>query len=362
MLGVWFAVLMFGAVIHAPGDVRFQERPDPVIVEPTDAVVRTVATCVCGSDLWRYRGVAPVPEPVPIGHEFCGVVEQTGSAVTSVRPGDFVVGGFNPSDNTCPVCRRGAQANCLHGSHYDGAQAERIRIPWADGTLVATPQYPDDDLIPGLLTLSDVMCTGWHAAVSAGVGPGDRVAVVGDGAVGLSAVLAASLLGADTVIAMSRHDDRQALARRFGADHVVAERGEEGIAGVQQLTGGIGADRVLECVGTEGARLQACGAVRPGGAIGLVGVPHGELPMQDLFWRNVAVTGGPAHVRAYLPHLMDLVLNRTIDPGLVFDLELPLSQVAEGYAAMDERRAIKTLLRPGGVRVGGARETGGGPR
>lgn len=337
---------MFGAVIHAPGEVRFEERPDPTIVEPTDAVVRTVATCVCGSDLWRYRGISPVTRPTPIGHEFCGVVEQVGSAVTTVKAGDFVVGGFNPSDNTCPVCRKGAHANCLHGDHYDGAQAERIRIPQADGTLLPTPGQPDDDLIPSILALSDVMCTGWHAAISAGVGPGTSVAVVGDGAVGLSAVLAAVQLGATTIIAMSRHADRAALAREFGATHVVAERDEAGSAAIKELTDGIGADCVLECVGTESARLQAVGSVRPGGNIGLVGVPHGDLPVNELFWRNVGIKGGPAHVRSYLPHLLDLVLARVIDPGRVFDLELPLSEVGEAYAAMDERRAIKVLLRP----------------
>ena len=337
---------MYGAVIHAPRDVRYQERSDPVILEPTDAVVRTVAACVCGSDLWRYRGISAVPRPTPIGHEFCGIVEQVGDAVTTVRPGDFVVGGFNPSDNTCPVCRKGAQANCQHGSHYDGAQAERIRIPWADGTLVATPGQPEPELVPGLLSLSDVMCTGWHAAVSAGVGPGTSVAVVGDGAVGLCAVLAARELGATTIIAMSRREDRQRVAREFGATHIVADRDAAGVSAVQELTDGIGADCVLECVGTADARLQAVGCVRDGGNVGLVGVPHGDLPTDQLFWRNVGIKGGPAHVRAYLPQLMELVWERRIDPGLVFDLELPLSEVAEAYAAMDSRRAIKVLLRP----------------
>lgn len=337
---------MFGAVIHAPGDVRYSERPDPVLIEPTDAIVRTVAACVCGSDLWRYRGISPVPKPVPIGHEFCGVVEAVGDAVTTVKPGDFVVGGFNPGDNTCAVCRKGAQANCLHGTHYEGCQAEKIRIPFADGTLLATPGMPDDDLIPSILTLSDVMCTGWHAAVSAGVGPGSSVAVVGDGAVGLCAVIASVQLGAGTVIAMSRHDARRELATRFGATHLVAERDEAGAEKVKELTDGIGADCVLECVGTESARLQAVACTRPGGNIGLVGVPHGELPMDDLFWRNIGVKGGPAHVREYLPHLLELVLARAINPGLVFDLELPLSEIAEAYAAMDERRAIKSLVRP----------------
>jgi threonine dehydrogenase-like Zn-dependent dehydrogenase len=337
---------MFGAVIHAPGDVRYEERDDPTILEPTDAIVRTVAACVCGSDLWRYRGIQPVPQPTPIGHEYCGIVESVGDAVTSVKVGDFVVGGFLHSDNTCPTCRKGASANCEHGGGYKGCQAEKIRIPNADGTLLATPEMPADDLIPSILALSDVMCTGWHAAVCAGVGPGKTVAVVGDGAVGLSAVLAAVQLGADVVIAMSRHADRQQVATAFGATHIIAERDEAGIAKVKELTEGIGADCVLECVGTEEARAQAVGCVRDGGDIGLVGVPHGELPVDQLFWRNVGIKGGPAHVRTYLPHLLDLVLSRAINPGLVFDLELPLSEIAEAYAAMDERRAIKSLVRP----------------
>ncbi len=337
---------MYGAVIHAPGDVRYEERPEPTIIEPTDAVIRVVAACVCGSDLWRYRGISPVPNPTPIGHEYCGVVEAVGDAVTTVKPGDFVVGGFNPCDNTCAACRKGATANCLNAAHYEGCQAERLRVPLADGTLVATPEMPVDDLIPSILALSDVMCTGWHAAVSAGVGPGKSVAVVGDGAVGLCAVLAAVQLGAHKVIAMSRHEARQKVATAFGATHIVAERGDEGIAAIQALTDGIGADCVLECVGTEEARLQASGAVRVGGSIGLVGVPHGDLPVEQFFWKNVGIKGGPANCRAYLPHLLELVLNRTINPGIVFDLELPLSEIAEAYAAMDERRAIKSLVRP----------------
>jgi threonine dehydrogenase-like Zn-dependent dehydrogenase len=337
---------MYGAVIHAPRDVRYEERPEPTIIEPTDAVIRVVAACVCGSDLWRYRGISPVPNPTPIGHEYCGVVESVGEAVTTVKPGDFVVGGFNPCDNTCAACRKGATANCLNAAQYEGCQAERLRVPLADGTLVATPEMPTDDLIPSILALSDVMCTGWHAAVSAGVGPGKSVAVVGDGAVGLCAVLAAVQLGAQKVIAMSRHESRQKVATAFGATHIVAERGDEGIAAIQALTDGIGADCVLECVGTEDARLQASGAVRVGGSIGLVGVPHGDLPVEQFFWKNVGIKGGPANCRAYLPHLLELVLNRTINPGIVFDLELPLSEIAEAYAAMDERRAIKSLVRP----------------
>jgi threonine dehydrogenase-like Zn-dependent dehydrogenase len=337
---------MHGAVIYGQGDVRYESRPEPTIVEPTDAVIRTVAACVCGSDLWRYRGIQPVPQPTPIGHEYCGIVEAVGDAVTRIRPGQFVVGGFLTSDNTCPVCRKGAHANCQRGGGYDGCQADYIRIPNADGTLIATPKVPSDELVPSILALSDVMCTGWHAAVSAGVGPGSSVVVVGDGAVGLCGVLASVQLGATTVIAMSRHADRQAIAIGFGATDIVPERGEEGIAKVRQLTEGIGADCVLECVGTQDARDQAVGSVRDGGNIGLVGVPHGELPADQLFWRNVGIKGGPAHVRAYLPHLLDLVLAGTINPGRVFDLELPLSEVAEAYAAMDDRRAIKVLLKP----------------
>lgn len=337
---------MRGAIIHAPGDVRIEERPDPVVVDPTDAVIRTVAACVCGSDLWRYRGISAVTEPTPIGHEYVGVVESVGAAVTTIKPGDFVVGGFLHSDNTCLLCQKGMHASCQHGGGFDGCQAEMIRIPNADGTLLATPGQPDEDLIPSLLALSDVMCTGWHGAISAGVTEGSSVVVVGDGAVGLSAVLAAAQLGATQVIAMSRHEDRQLLATEFGATHIVAERGDDGIARVRELTGGIGADAVIECVGTEAARLQAVGSVRDGGMIGLLGVPHGELPVDSLFWRNVGIKGGPAPVRAYLPHLLDLVLTRQINPGRVFDLELPLADVAEAYLAMDERRAIKALLRP----------------
>lgn len=335
---------MRGAIIHGAGDVRFEERPDPRVVEPTDAVVRTVATCVCGSDLWRYRGVSAVRRPTPIGHEYVGVVEQVGDAVRTVTPGDFVVGGFLHSDNTCAVCRTGMQANCLHGGGYDGCQAEKIRVPNADGTLVATPGEPDADLIPSLLTLSDVLCTGWHAAVSAQVGPGSSVVVVGDGAVGLSGVLAAARLGAGTIVAMSRHADRQEVARQFGATHVVAERGEEGRAQVLELTDGIGADAVLECVGTGEARAQSVELARPGGTIGVVGVPHGDLPVDALFWGNKGLRGGVAPVRAYLPQLLDLVWRREIDPGKVFDLTLPLAEVADAYRAMDERRAIKVLL------------------
>jgi len=338
---------MRGAVIYGPKDVRLQERPDPTIEQPTDAIVRTVAACVCGSDLWRYRGVQRVARPTPIGHEYVGAVEAVGTDVTSVKPGQFVVGGFLTSDNTCAVCRAGMQSHCLHGTGYDGCQAEFIRIPNADGTLLATPEHPGDDLVPSLLALSDVMCTGWHAAVCAEVKPGATVVVVGDGAVGLSGVLAARQLGAERVIAMSRHADRQQLAVEFGATDIVAERGDEGIERVKDLTGGIGADAVLECVGTDDSVVQALRSARPGAMIGWVGVPHvTDLPQQHMFWRNVGLRGGPAPVRAYLPDLMHRVLDGRIEPGKVFDLTLPLSQVAEAYAAMDERRAIKSLLQP----------------
>jgi threonine dehydrogenase-like Zn-dependent dehydrogenase len=338
---------MRGAVLHAPGDVRYEERPDPTIIEPTDAIVSTTATCVCGSDLWPYRGLDKVTRPRAIGHEYCGIVEQVGDAVTSVRPGQFVIGGFLTSDNTCPNCRAGVHSSCQRGTGYDGCQSELIRIQWADGTLVATPERPAEDLFPSLLTLSDVMATGWHAAVSAGVKPDMTVAVVGDGAVGLCGVLAASQLGAERVIAMSRHQERQQVAREFGATDIVAERGDEGIARIKELTEGVGADAVLECVGTGESMVQALRSTRAGGMVGWVGVPHGvELPMQDLFWRNVGVRGGPAPVRQYLPDLLDRVWKRQIDPGKVFDKVLPLKQVADGYRAMDQRRAIKVLLRP----------------
>ncbi len=338
---------MYAAVIYGPHDVRYEQRADPVIQAPTDAIVRTVAACVCGSDLWRYRGIADVPEPTPIGHEYVGVVEEVGRAVATVRVGDLVVGGFRTSDNTCAVCRAGMQTNCPHGTGYDGCQAELIRVQNADGTLVAAPGTPDDALIPSILALSDVMCTGWHAAISAGVTRGSTVAVVGDGAVGLCGVLASRELGAQRIIAMSRHPDRQAVARSFGATDVVVERGDEGAARVLDLTGGLGADAVLECVGTVDSVTQALQSARAGGMVGWVGVPHvREIPQQHMFWRNVGLRGGPAPVRAYLDDLLGRVLDGRIEPGKVFDLTLPLRDVAEAYAAMDERRAIKTLLTP----------------
>lgn len=338
---------MRGTILHAPGDVRWEDRPDPIVQEPTDAIVRTVATCVCGSDLWPYRGVDEVRRPRPIGHEYVGVVEEVGPAVTTVRPGQFVVGGFLYSDNTCPHCRAGVQSACVNGGGYDGCQAELIRVPQADGTLVATPETPPDDLVPSLLALSDVMATGWYAAVCAGVTPGSTAVVVGDGAVGLSGVLAAAQLGAERVVAMSRHEPRQRLARAFGATDIVIERGDEGVERIKDLTDGVGADAVLECVGTGDAMLQALRSTRPGGTVGYVGVPHGvELPVREMFFDLVGLRGGPAPVRRFLPDLMDRVWERVIDPGRVFDLELPLPKVADAYRAMDQREAIKVLLRP----------------
>jgi threonine dehydrogenase-like Zn-dependent dehydrogenase len=333
--------------ICKPGDIRVENVPDPKIVNPTDAIIRIVATCVCGSDLWDYRGINPAGEPHPIGHEYVGVVEEAGSEVNSVKPGQFVIGSFFASDGTCPICRAGYQTSCLHREFINGCQAELARIPLADGTLVATAGQPADELIPSLLALSDVMGTGWYAAAAAEVKPGSTVVVVGDGAVGLSGVIAARDRGAGRIIAMSRHASRQKLATEFGATDIVTERGEEGIARVQELTGGIGADSVLECVGTQGSMLQALRSTRPGGNVGFVGVPHGvEISGEELFYSHAGLRGGPAPVRAFLPGLIDRVLSGRIEPGKVFDLMLPLDQVAEGYRAMDERRAIKALLRP----------------
>ncbi|RMB83844.1 zinc-dependent alcohol dehydrogenase family protein [Streptomyces shenzhenensis] len=334
-------------VLHAPRDLRVEDRPRPVVQQPTDAVIRTVATCVCGSDLWDYRGINDVAEPTPGGHEYIGVVEEVGGDVTGIKPGRLVIGSFFASDNTCPNCANGYHTSCLHREFVGGAQAEYVRVPLADGTLVHVPGDVAEEHIPSLLACSDVMGTGWYAARAAEVEPGDTVAVVGDGAVGLCAVIAARELGAERIIAMSRHEPRQKLAREFGATDIVTERGQEGAARIKELTDGIGADAVLECVGTPDAMRQALNSTRPGGNIGFVGVPHGvTIDGAELFFSHVALRGGPAPVRAYLPHLIQLVLDGRINPGKVFDLTLPLEQAAEGYKAMDERRAIKTLLRP----------------
>lgn len=338
---------MRATTIHAPGDIRFEEVPDPVIEEPTDAIVKVVAGCICGSDLWPYRGHNDIDAGSTIGHECVGVIEEVGSAVKDFRPGDFVIVPFCHSDNTCPHCRAGVQSVCDHLGFTTSGQGEYSRVTQADGSLVKTDGMPDASLIPSLLTLSDVMATGWHAAVAAGVKPGGTAVVIGDGAVGLCGVLAAAQLGAERVIAMSRHESRQKIARTFGATDIVAERGKEGGARIADLTSGVGADAVLECVGTDESMKTAFAIARPGSMVGFVGVPHGvELPVRRMFQKNVGLAGGMAPVRHYLPDLLERVLAGTINPGLVFDLTLPMSESPEGYRAMDERRAIKVLLQP----------------
>ena len=338
---------MQATVLYGAHDIRVEDRAEPAIVEPTDAIISLPVTCICGSDLWPYRGIQPVPGPVPMGHEYCGIVEEVGRGVTSLERGQFVIGSFFASDNTCPHCHHGYQTSCQHVTPVVGAQAPRLRVPLADGTLVATREVPQTNMIASMLALSDVMGTGWFAADAANVKPGATVVVVGDGAVGLLGVLSAKHMGAERIIAMSRHESRQKLAREFGATDIVTERGDEGVERIKQLTNGVGADSVLECVGTQESMMQAIKSTRPGGSVGYVGVPHGvALDGQQLFFSHVHLHGGPAPVRRYLPQLIDLVFRGTINPGKVFDLVLPLDQVAEGYRAMDERRAIKTLLRP----------------
>ncbi|MFF2631374.1 zinc-dependent alcohol dehydrogenase family protein [Microbacterium sp. NPDC058021] len=337
---------MRAVIMHAPGDVRVEERENPTIVEPTDAIIRLAASCICGSDLWPYRGADRV-DHTPMGHEYVGVVTEIGEEVRTVAVGDFVVGSFFASDNTCDICRAGYQSRCVHAVPMGriGTQAEFARIPLADGTLVATPGQPDPDLIPSLLAASDVLGTGWFAAVAADVGPGKTVVVVGDGAVGLMAVLAARELGAERIIAISRHADRQALAREFGATDIVEERGEAGVARVKELTGGLGAHCAIEAVGTQESMMQAIRSTRPGGHIGFVGVSHDvALPGRELFFALVHLHGGPAPVRRFLPDLIARIWDRSIDPGRVFDLTLPLEDAAEGYRAMDARRATKVML------------------
>jgi len=345
---------MRAALFHEPHRVEAGDRPDASIVEATDAIVRVVLACVCGSDLWYYRGDSPFA-PGPIGHEFIGVVEDVGADVANVARGDLVIAPFAFSDGTCPHCRHGITTACARGGFFpmngDGGQGEAVRVPLAEGTLVSVPgSGHSDDMLRSLLTLSDVMSTGHHAAVCAGVRPGGTVAVVGDGAVGLSGVLAAKRLGAERIIALSRHADRQRLAREFGATDVVEERGEEATGAVMELTGGVGADATLECVGTGQAMQTALSIARPGSMVGYVGVPHGvELPVDRLFYRNVGVRGGPAPARAYIPELLDDVLAERIDPGRVLDYETDLEGIGDAYAAMDERRAIKSLVRIGTV-------------
>jgi threonine dehydrogenase-like Zn-dependent dehydrogenase len=341
---------MRAAIFNEPRSITIAERPDAALKEPTDAVVRVVLSCVCGSDLWYYRGDSPF-EPGPIGHEFVGVVEEVGSDVANVKKGDFVIAPFAFSDGTCPHCRHGITSACATGGFFpmngDGGQGEAVRVPLADGTLVTVPGSGHaDEMLVSLLTLSDVFATGHHAAVCADVKPGSTVAVVGDGAVGLSGVLAAKRIGADRIIALSRNPVRQKLAREFGATDIVEQRGEEATAAVMELTNGVGVDATLECVGTGQAMETALAIARPGSMVGYVGVPHGvQLPVGEMFFRNKGVRGGSAPVRAYIPELLDDVLEGRIDPGRVFDFETDLDGVGEAYAAMDERRAIKSLLR-----------------
>ncbi|OZE22897.1 IMP dehydrogenase [Rhodococcus sp. 05-2254-6] len=339
---------MRSVTMYAAGDVRVEDREKPTIVEPTDAVIRVTATCICGSDLWPYRGSEPLyVTPQPMGHEYVGVVEEIGASVEHVKVGDYVVGSFVASDNTCEICQAGYQSRCVHNVMMGaiGTQAEYARIPLADGTLVATPSHPDADLVPSLLAASDVLGTGWYAAVAAEAGPGKTVAVVGDGAVGLSAILAAKQLGSERIIAFSRHADRQRLAVEFGATDIIEERGKDGAAKVKELTGGYGAHGTVEAVGTQESMWQAIDATRPGGFVGYVGVSHGvTLEGLGLFLSSVHLHGGPAPVRRFLPELIDLIWSRKINPGKVFDLTLTLEQAAEGYRAMDERRATKVLL------------------
>ena len=338
---------MRGVVMHAPGDVRVDDREVPRVVEPTDAVLKVEVACVCGSDLWPFRGIAPVAEPRPMGHEYVGTVVEVGEEVKNVKVGDFVVGSFCTSDNTCEICESGFQSRCVSGGFMGDTQAQYTRVPLADGTLVVVPggKPEDPDVVASLLTASDVLGTGWFGAVAAAAGPGRTIAVVGDGAVGLSAVLAAKALGSERVIAFSRHEDRAALAREFGADVVIAERGEEGAAKVKELTGGYGAHGVVEAVGNQLSMNQAIASCRPGGHVGYVGVAHGvSLDGQQLFFAEVNMLGGPAPVRRFLPDLIDRILKREINPGRVFTMRLPLERAAEGYKAMDERRAIKVLL------------------
>ena len=336
---------MFATIMYGAGDVRYEQVPDPKILAPSDAIIQLAVTRICGSDLWPYRGFSEFDGPKAMGHEYCGFVVETGSDVKTVKKGQFVVGSFCLSDNTCPHCQYGFQSSCQQREFMTGAQAPYARIPLADGTLVALDELPSADLYPGLQAVSDVLGTGWYAADAARVKPGGTAVVIGDGAVGLMAIIAAKHYGAEQIIAMSRHPSRQALAREFGATEIVAERGDEGIQRVMELTRGIGADSVLECVGLEQSMQQATSITRPGGMIGYVGVPHGvSFDGQKMFFAQTGMLGGPAPVRRFLPELLKLTLNGDIHPGKVFDLSLPLAQVADGYKAMDERRAIKTLL------------------
>ena len=339
---------MRATVLYGPGDVRVEKRPDPTVQAPTDAVVRVVRACVCGSDLHPYRSMPVTPEGRTMGHEFIGVVEDTGSQVANVKRGDFVIAPFAWFDNTCEFCREGLTTSCLHGGFFSETQAEAVRVQQADGTLVKAPVGEDSALLPSLLTLSDVLITGHHAAVTAGVNARTSVTVIGDGAVGLLAVMAAKRLGAERIILMGRHRTRTDLGREFGATDVVAERGDEGIAKVLELTGGHGSHTVLECVGHMPAYEQSLGVVRAGGVISRVGVPQYDQASagRSLFGRNITLTGGPGAQRKYVEELLPDVLEGRIEPGRVFDRTVSLDDTHEGYRAMDQREALKVLVRP----------------
>jgi len=344
---------MRATVMYGAGDVRIENVPDPSIIEPTDAIMRVVRASICGSDLWPYTSMAPSESGQSMGHEAIGVVEETGADVRAIKRGDVVVMPFAISDGTCEFCQEGLQTACVHVGFFgnngtNGAQAEALRIPYADGTLYPLPVGEDDALLPSLLTLSDVMGTGHHAAVAAQVAPGHRVAVVGDGAVGLCGVIAAKRLGAEQIIVLGRHADRIALAREFGATDVVSERGEEAVERVKELTGGYGVHSVLECVGTGDSTLTAVEIARPGGAVGRVGVPQDEKTpgSEPAFYNNVSVSGGPAPVRAYIDELLPDVLEGRIEPGRVFDRTVDLDGVPDGYRAMNDREAIKVMVKP----------------
>ncbi|MEQ0564235.1 alcohol dehydrogenase catalytic domain-containing protein [Amycolatopsis sp. NEAU-NG30] len=344
---------MRATLIYGAGDVRVENVPDPKPAEPTDAIVRVLRACICGSDLWPYGSRPATEKGDRIGHEFLGVVEDLGSEVSGLAPGDVVVAPFAYADNTCEYCRAGLHTSCPHGGFFgaggvDGGQGEAVRVPFAQGTLVKLPVGEDDALLPSLVTLSDVFPTGHHCAVTAGVGPGSVVTVIGDGAVGLSAVLAAKRLGAERIILMGRHADRTSLGREFGATDVVAERGDEGIARVRELTGGFGTPAVLECVGTLTTLETALAVVRDGGTVSRVGAPqYAEVPFGfPAFGRNITLTGGIAPVRAYLEELLPDVLDGVVEPGRVFDRTVGLADVPDGYRAMAAREALKVLVRP----------------
>jgi len=346
---------MKAAIFNGKGKIELGERPDPKIQEPTDAIVRVVLGCVCGSDLWYYRGLSPHALG-PIGHEFIGIVEEVGAEVHTIKKNDFVIAPFTFCDGTCANCRAGWPSNCMHGGSFgnhgiDGGQGEAVRAPFADATLVKVPgSGHSEETMRSLLTLSDVLCTGYHAAVSAGVKKGDVVAVVGDGAVGLCAIIGAKRLGAERIIALSRNPARQKLAREFGATDILTERGDEATKKVLQMTDGIGVDAALECVGTGQSMATAFSIARVGSIVGAIGAPHDVVvPIETVIFRNIGLRGGVSPVRRYIPELLEDVLEGNMNPGLVFDFTTDLNGIAEAYVVMDERRAIKSLVQVGTI-------------